>query len=783
MNSTEVVGSSLQNGSSEQPDIAIVGELNPDLIVYGAPRELPEEREVLASGFTLTLGSSSAILAHNLSLLGSKVTFSSRVGGDALGQMCCRWLQEAGVQVDHVVQSASGSNTGITVILPFATTRRILTYPGAMFEMGIEDLDLDNLATAKHFHLSSLFLHRKLSADIPELFREMKRRGLTTSLDTNDDPEDKWAGVLEDVLPLVDVLLCTESELAKMAKAEPAAERMSAKVPLLVVKRGAAGASAYFEGKRIDVPSLRVEVKDSVGAGDTFDAGFLHKWVRKAPLETCIAYGNLAGGLSVTRSGGTEAFCDRAYREAFFQQHWQQEKLVPSNSGTRSVVTVATEPRPAAEKSAASRNSVDEMRQLLRENREGKRRGIYSVCTANRLVLEAAFAQAAHDGSLLLIEATCNQVNQQGGYTGMVPAQFRDYIHAIAEEMHFPIERVVLGGDHLGPNPWKDEPASVAMEKACIMVAAYADAGFSKIHLDASMACADDATPLAPQEIAERAARLCEVAENASHNSAARPVYVIGTEVPTPGGAVEEMEIEVTSTESLRKTLEVHRQAFERRNLLSAWDRIIGVVVQPGVEFGHDTVEDYQPDKALQLSESILQQDGIVFEAHSTDYQTAESLRQLVSGHFGILKVGPELTFVMREAIFGLARIEEEWIAEERRSNLRAIIEQVMLEHPGNWKGYYHGDEHQQHIARVYSLSDRIRYYWPNAEISKALAVLLENLREHPAPLPLLSQYLPRQAEAIRTGTISNDPVSIIHDKVRESLARYSDACGLALRG
>lgn len=435
------------------------------------------------------------------------------------------------------------------------------------------------------------------------------------------------------------------------------------------------------------------------------------------------------------------------------------------------------------EESAASRNSVDEMRQLLRENREGKRRGIYSVCTANRLVLEGAFAQAAHDGSLLLVEATCNQVNQRGGYTGMVPAQFRDYIHAIAEEMHFPIGRVVLGGDHLGPNPWKDEPASVAMEKACIMVAAYVDAGFSKIHLDASMACADDATPLARQEIAERAARLCEVAETATRNSAARPVYVIGTEVPTPGGAVEEMEIEVTSTESLRQTLEVHRRAFERRNLLSAWDRIVGVVVQPGVEFGHDTVEDYQPDKALQLSESILQQDGIVFEAHSTDYQTAESLRQLVSGHFGILKVGPELTFVMREAIFGLACIEEEWIADERRSNLRAIIEQVMLEHPGNWKGYYHGDERQQHIARAYSLSDRIRYYWPNGEISKALAVLLENLREHPAPLPLLSQYLPRQAEAIRAGTISNNPVSIIHDKVRESLARYADACGLALRG
>jgi sugar/nucleoside kinase (ribokinase family) len=313
--------------ASAQPDIAIVGELNPDLIVYGLPRELEDEREVLASGFTLSLGSSSAILAHNLAVMGSSVTFTSRVGMDDFGEMCCRWLRDAGVDVDRVVRSSMGSQTGITVILPLESTRRILTYPGAMFEMGLDDLDLDHLATAKHFHLSSLFLHRKLSADIPHLFREMKRRGLTTSLDTNDDPEDKWAGVLDDVLPLVDLLLCTEDELAKMAKAEAAVEAMSSKVPLLVVKRGAAGASAYTAGRQVHAPSLRVEVKDTVGAGDTFDAGFLHQWIRKAPLETCLAYGNLAGGLSVTRSGGIEAFRDAAYRESFFREHWQQGTL------------------------------------------------------------------------------------------------------------------------------------------------------------------------------------------------------------------------------------------------------------------------------------------------------------------------------------------------------------------------------------------------------------------------------------------------------------------------
>jgi D-tagatose-1,6-bisphosphate aldolase subunit GatZ/KbaZ len=432
---------------------------------------------------------------------------------------------------------------------------------------------------------------------------------------------------------------------------------------------------------------------------------------------------------------------------------------------------------------AVSRTSVDDMCHLLQENRAGKWKGIYSVCSANRLVLEAAFAQAARDQSPLLIEATCNQVNQEGGYTGLTPAQFRDYVHTIAQDMRFPTERVILGGDHLGPNPWRTQSAAVAMEKACAMVSAYAAAGFSKIHLDASMPCHNDPRVLANEVIAERAAQLCEVAESTTRNSASQPVYVIGTEVPTPGGAQDEMEIEVTSTESLQETLDVHRRAFSRKNLSSAWKRIIGVVVQPGVEFGNETVADYIPEKASDLSKSILQHEGIVFEAHSTDYQTAESLRQLVSGHFGILKVGPELTFMMREAIFGLARIEEEWIAGEQRSNIRAIIERVMIENPGNWKAYYHGDEHPVRVARAYSLSDRIRYYWPNAEISKALALLIQNLEQNPAPLPLVAQYLPRQAEAIRARSIRNNPTAMIHHRIRESLSRYAEACGLALHG
>ena len=313
------------DGSPKAPDVSVVGEINPDLIFYGLPRDLPEERETLASGFQMTLGSSSAIFAHNLALLGSRVGLTSRIGPDALGEMCCRMLQEAGVDVGHVVHSSSGTSTGVTLILPLVDTRRILTYPGTMYDFGIEDIDIEYLATARHFHLSSLFLHRKLSPDIPGLFSEMKRRGLTTSLDTNDDPADEWGGVLHEVLSFADLLLCTETELLKIAgmdDLEAAAQKMATRVPLLVVKRGMRGASAYIDGRRIDSPARSVDVTDSVGAGDTFDAGFVHQWIRQAPIDTCLKFGNVAAALSVTRSGGVEAFRDSAYREQFFASNW-----------------------------------------------------------------------------------------------------------------------------------------------------------------------------------------------------------------------------------------------------------------------------------------------------------------------------------------------------------------------------------------------------------------------------------------------------------------------------
>ncbi len=438
---------------------------------------------------------------------------------------------------------------------------------------------------------------------------------------------------------------------------------------------------------------------------------------------------------------------------------------------------MTTQPYPSGS-AATVENPVRAMRRRFQENRAGKARGVYSVCSAHPLVLDAAFAQASADKSLLLIEATCNQVNQDGGYTGLTPAGFRDYVHSLAAAAGFPFEQLILGGDHLGPNPWRSLPSAAAMEKACAMVHAFALAGFAKIHLDASMTCAGDPIVLSDAEVAERAARLCEVAEAAAAPSSIRPVYIIGTEVPTPGGAQGELEIAVTSAASVQKTLEVHRLAFERRSLASAWERVVGVVVQPGVEFGDETVADYIPQHAAELSQWILSAEGMIFEAHSTDYQTADSLRHLVRDHFAILKVGPELTFVLREAVFGLARVEEEWIADARRSNIRATLDRVMVENPGNWQGYYRGDAHRLRLARAYGLSDRIRYYWPNAEVSSALSVLIENLIHHPAPPPLLAQYVPFQAEAIRRGEIANHPGAIIRHRVRQTLARYSRACG-----
>jgi len=299
-------------------DITIAGEINLDLILYGLPEHMPTERELLASDFAITLGSSSAILAHNLAALGSRVGFVTKVGDDSFGALAVERLRERGVDLAGI---AHGAKSGVTLILPHGPERHILTYLGTISELRFEDLDLDYLASARHFHMSSLFLQRKLLPRVPELFRRMKSAGLTTSLDTNDDPEDRWDSVLE-ILPHVDILLPNEREAMKMSRAdnvETALSRLAQMVETIVVKMGASGAVAIRDGHRFSAPAVPVTVIDPIGAGDSFDAGFLHQFLRGADLTTCLAYGNVCGAFSATDCGGTEAFRDTARMQEFLR--------------------------------------------------------------------------------------------------------------------------------------------------------------------------------------------------------------------------------------------------------------------------------------------------------------------------------------------------------------------------------------------------------------------------------------------------------------------------------
>ena len=304
-------------------DVTIAGELNLDLILYGLPEVLPPERELLANDMMLTLGSSSAIVAHNLASLGSHVGFISCIGNDQFGQMALERLSAAGVDVSKVVQLSGSVKTGLTVLLQRKGWRNILTYPGTIFDLQLEHLDFDYLTSSRHFHFSSFYLQRGLQAHVVELFKQLRSKGLTISLDCNDDPDDKWMG-LEEVLPHVDVFLPNEREVKRIAgteTVEAAIDRLAAIVPLLVVKLGSEGAMAQRGKQRVTSPAVKVDLVDPVGAGDSFDAGFLHEFLRGSNLTTCLRSGNLAGALSVTRPGGTEAFRDADHRNQFVNQH------------------------------------------------------------------------------------------------------------------------------------------------------------------------------------------------------------------------------------------------------------------------------------------------------------------------------------------------------------------------------------------------------------------------------------------------------------------------------
>jgi D-tagatose-1,6-bisphosphate aldolase subunit GatZ/KbaZ len=418
--------------------------------------------------------------------------------------------------------------------------------------------------------------------------------------------------------------------------------------------------------------------------------------------------------------------------------------------------------------------------ELVRRHRAGERLGVYSVCSAHPLVLRAALQHAQLLGSEALIEATSNQVNQHGGYTGLRPAGFRDVVYRMADEVGLPRERILLGGDHLGPNTWQNQPAQAAMQHAGNMIAEYVRAGFRKIHLDCSMSCSDDPRGLSDELIAERAATLCAEAERAWHAAAAGepPVYIIGSEVPVPGGAQETLhELAVTEPRTALGSIAAHRAAFERRGLEAAWERVIAVVVQPGVEFDQDRVVEYVPANAQRLSACLESVPRLVFEAHSTDYQTPESLAALVRDHFAILKVGPALTFAVREAVWALDRIEREWLGEEKSSRVPETLLAAMRSEPTHWRKYYRGSGRTLELQLAYSRSDRIRYYWPAASVARALAQLEASFDSAVPPPALLRQYLPGAYDAVRRGEIRPSAQNLIVHQVSAVLAGYAQAC------
>jgi sugar/nucleoside kinase (ribokinase family) len=303
-------------------DISVVGELNLDLVLYGLPGHFDLDREHLASNLSITLGSSSAIFAHNLALLGNRVGFHSAIGDDAFGELCLKRLAESGVDVS-AVRKVFAKQTGLSVILPQPQQRFILTYPGVMAEMRFEDLDLQRILDARHLHLSSYFLQPALRPRVADLFRFAREAGLSTSLDTNDDPLDRWERDVLEVLAWVDVLLPNEHEACRVAHIDDptlALEFLAAKVPLVVMKRGERGALARRGSEIFEASPPKIAAVDTIGAGDSFDAGFLHQFIRGAEIAECLRYGNLTGALSTTRSGGTEAFRDAQQREAFLSQ-------------------------------------------------------------------------------------------------------------------------------------------------------------------------------------------------------------------------------------------------------------------------------------------------------------------------------------------------------------------------------------------------------------------------------------------------------------------------------
>ncbi len=425
------------------------------------------------------------------------------------------------------------------------------------------------------------------------------------------------------------------------------------------------------------------------------------------------------------------------------------------------------------------------IRTIIEKRKRGITCGIPSFCTANPIVIEACLQQGVRFNDCVLIEATANQVNQFGGYTGMRPADFRDMVYGLADKVGFPKSSVILGGDHLGPLTWHKENADSAMEKAEALVREFVAAGYKKIHLDTSMRLGDDSreVPLSLTTIARRGAQLYRACEEEyqklleKNPSEMRPVYVIGSEVPIPGGEQSETDaISVTRVEDLKATLDTYQREFAAVGMPEAMENVVGIVVQPGVEFGDENIAQYNREATAELCEAVRQYSGLVMEGHSTDYQPMFQLREMVDDGIAILKVGPALTYALREGLFALSMIEAELLPEEKQSRFKTVLDEVMQEDDQYWVNYYRGSPQALHLKRQYSLSDRCRYYMQDARVQAAMEKLFDNIDSVRIPNGLLRQYMPKEFFKVRENQMKCDARELVKSHIIDVVEEYNYA-------
>ena len=416
--------------------------------------------------------------------------------------------------------------------------------------------------------------------------------------------------------------------------------------------------------------------------------------------------------------------------------------------------------------------------------KSGKAVGIYSACSANSFVIEAVLKKGLEDNSCVLIESTANQCDQFGGYTGMKPIDFKNYVYEIADKLGFDKNKIFLGGDHLGPLTWTSLNEKEAMANSEVLIDAYVSAGFTKIHVDTSMKVADDDpnVRLSDETIARRGVHLVKVAENAykklleTNPDAVELVYIVGSEVPIPGGSQAAVDegVQVTKVEDFAATMNTFKDTFEKEGISDVWDRVLGIVVQPGVEEKDSGCTEYDRSKAVELAKAIRTIPDLVFEGHSTDYQTKIKLREMVEDGVAILKVGPGLTFAAREGLYALSFIEDEACKANGKtpSNFREVLDAEMLKNDKHWKKHYHGTDAEIALKRKYSFSDRSRYYYTTDAVKAAIDTLLDNLKDG-CPLNLLSQFMPIQYTKVREGVLKNDPKELVLDRIGNTIDEY----------